>query len=233
MVFGSFTEEALCAYAEQVRKRAKAEKVEKTAGTEWADNHGVGEHDSSFIDTDESQERSDYSECYDFTLCVRSDGSKYGIADGKKCRKGTETKVQPKVRSAKEKRGEAIRKRGERSLKRATAEKVLEEVRKEGAKERDAKRQREVTGTKERGEATRTQRIQSLVGKAQKAIDRLQAAIARTKEGQYKARVQAKIARLRDIQKKLQTEKERLQRANPPKGEGFGNIPEALRGRRD
>ena len=77
------------------------------------------------------------------------------------------------MRSAKEKRGEAIRKRGERALKRATAEKVLEEVRKEGAKERDAKRQREAS-TKERGATTRTQRIQSLVGNAQKVIDWLQ-----------------------------------------------------------
>ena len=30
-------------------------------------------------------------EVYDFTLCQRPNGSFYGIADGRKCRKGTET----------------------------------------------------------------------------------------------------------------------------------------------
>ena len=70
-MFGSFSEEALTAYAERV----KAKKVVATAGTEWADNHGVGDHDSSFIDNDESQDARDYAEFagHDFTACVRGE----------------------------------------------------------------------------------------------------------------------------------------------------------------
>jgi hypothetical protein len=68
-MFGTFSEEALTAYAEKV----KAKKVVATQGAEWADNHGLGEHDHSFIDTDESQNAEDYAEFagYDFGACVR------------------------------------------------------------------------------------------------------------------------------------------------------------------
>jgi hypothetical protein len=68
-VFGRFDEEALSAYAEKVR----AKKVAAAHGTEWADNDGVGDHDHSFLDNDESQEAKDYSEFagYDFGACVR------------------------------------------------------------------------------------------------------------------------------------------------------------------
>jgi hypothetical protein len=52
----------------------------------------IGENDSSFIDEDESGDKDDYSESWDFTTCLRSNGTRYGIAPGKKCRKGTETK---------------------------------------------------------------------------------------------------------------------------------------------
>lgn len=84
-MFGSFTENALLAYAEKVKKVAAKQ------GGEWADNAGVGETDSTFIDTGESQDLNDYSEWYDFTTCLRSNGTLYGIAPGKKCRKGSET----------------------------------------------------------------------------------------------------------------------------------------------
>lgn len=62
-MFGSFDERALAAYAEKVKeKRVKAAK-----GSEWSDNAGVGEHDHSFLDNDESQDAADY----DFGACVR------------------------------------------------------------------------------------------------------------------------------------------------------------------
>ena len=84
-MFGSFSESSLLAYAEKVKK------VVAKQGTEWADAGGVGEEDHTYIDTDESQDADDYAEFYDFTTCIRSNGTLYGIAPGKKCRKGSET----------------------------------------------------------------------------------------------------------------------------------------------
>lgn len=84
-MFGSFSESALLAYAEKVKK------VVAKQGTEWADAGGVGEEDHTYIDTDQSQDSDDYAEYYDYTTCIRSNGTLYGIAPGKKCRKGSET----------------------------------------------------------------------------------------------------------------------------------------------
>jgi len=95
-MFGSFTERALLAYAEKVKK------VVAKQGTEWADAGGVGEEDHTFIDTNESQDPSNYAEFYDYTTCLRSNGSRYGIAPGKKCRKGTETKAETKEEKGRE-----------------------------------------------------------------------------------------------------------------------------------
>ena len=99
-MLGTFNEEALSAYAEQV----KAKRVKKVAGTEYADNLGVGENDHSFLDTGESQDKRDYSEfaTYDFTTCVRKDGTRYGTAG--KCRLGTQTDT-----AAKEERESRLR----------------------------------------------------------------------------------------------------------------------------
>lgn len=68
-MFGRFSEQALAAYAERV----KAKRVAAAQGTEWADNDGLGDHDHSFLDNDESQEAKDYAEAadYDFGACVR------------------------------------------------------------------------------------------------------------------------------------------------------------------
>jgi hypothetical protein len=68
-MFGTFDEKALAAYAEQVKQK----RVKAGQGTEYADNLGVGEHDHSFLDTDESQDLKDYTEFagYDFGACVR------------------------------------------------------------------------------------------------------------------------------------------------------------------
>jgi hypothetical protein len=64
-MFGSFSENALLAYAEKVKK------VVASQGTEWADAGGVGEEDHTYIDTDESQDADDYAELYDYTTCIR------------------------------------------------------------------------------------------------------------------------------------------------------------------
>ena len=68
-MFGTFDKKALAAYAEQVKQK----RVKAGQGTEYADNLGVGEHDHSFLDTDESQDLKDYTEFagYDFGACVR------------------------------------------------------------------------------------------------------------------------------------------------------------------
>jgi hypothetical protein len=48
-------------------------------------------------------EFSEVSGDYDFAVCKRPDGSNYGIAAGKKCRKGTETTIEPKPKPKKKK----------------------------------------------------------------------------------------------------------------------------------
>ena len=70
-MFGTFDEKALAAYAEQVKEK----KVNGGQGTEYADNAGVGEHDHSFLDNDESQDAQDYNEFagYDFGACLRGE----------------------------------------------------------------------------------------------------------------------------------------------------------------
>ena len=85
-MLGTFSEQALSDYAEKVR--AKTKRVQASQGTEYADNLGVGEHDHGYLDTDESQDKQDYSE-YDFTVCVRDNGTVYGTRG--KCRLGKET----------------------------------------------------------------------------------------------------------------------------------------------
>jgi len=68
-MFGTFAEKAIEAYAEMVREK----KVMGKQGTEYADNHGLGEHDHSFLDTGGSQDKDSYAEFagYDFGACLR------------------------------------------------------------------------------------------------------------------------------------------------------------------
>ena len=70
-MFGTFDEKALAAYAEQVKEK----KVKGRQGTEYADNLGVGDHDHSFLDNDESQDAQNYTEFvgYDFGACLRGE----------------------------------------------------------------------------------------------------------------------------------------------------------------
>jgi len=129
-MFGSFSERALLAYAEKVKK------VLAKQGTEWADEGGVGEEDHSYIDTNESQDPANYVEFYDFTTCLRSNGSRYGIAPGKKCRKGTEIKTVTKE----EKSREGLRRRVQMAIEKDL---TIEWLRKERARRRNAVKQRE------------------------------------------------------------------------------------------
>ena len=68
-MFGTFAENAIAAYAEQVKQKP----VKSRQGTEWTDNLGGGENDHSFLDNDESQDANDYTEfgTYDFGACIR------------------------------------------------------------------------------------------------------------------------------------------------------------------
>ena len=90
-MLGTFSEQALSDYAEKVRaKQVKA----NVQGTEQFDTYGVGPNDKSFLETDESQERANYTDHsewgeYDFTVCVRDNGTVYGTRG--KCRLGKET----------------------------------------------------------------------------------------------------------------------------------------------
>lgn len=90
-MLGTFSEQALSDYAEKVRaKQVKA----NVQGTEQFDTYGVGPNDKSFLETDESQERENYTDHsewgeYDFTVCVRDNGTVYGTRG--KCRLGKET----------------------------------------------------------------------------------------------------------------------------------------------
>jgi len=123
-VLGTFSEQALSDYAEQVEKKYKEKQdTAGVQGTEVHDNFGTGKHDSTFVDENESHDPDDYKgtvgkvkkalnakgvdpelqtlanhcECdnndpysnYDFTVCVRDNGTVYGTRG--KCRLGKET----------------------------------------------------------------------------------------------------------------------------------------------
>jgi hypothetical protein len=233
MIFGSFKESALLAYADKAAEAYKEKRVRGGQGTEYADNLGVGETDKSFIDADESQDLDDYSEHYDFTTCIRADGTLYGT--GGKCRKGTEVsadtvrKRKDQATTPEQKRRETQRKKGERHLTRERAKEVLAGVQNEGKKEKERNQKAFERRAKSDGFArSRTEQIQVLVGKATESLDRLLERRRRVKkEGEYSKGLDARIARLRGTVGKLQAAKQRLQEQNMPKGEGFGRIPAA------
>lgn len=215
-MFGTFTENALEQYAELVRFRER--KVKGGQGTEKFDNLGVGKNDSSFIDSDESMNASDYSETWDYTTCIRSDGSFYGIASAKKCRKGTEGKKPVKERTPKQKQREAIQKRGEKAVTRAKAEKVLGDLQREGAK--DQERKQKAFERRAKGDGfgkTRIEQIQVLVGKATRILDGLRERRKRAKTGSPAAEaLDARISRLQGAVQRLQTSKQRLRNTDGP-----------------
>lgn len=239
-MFGSFSEEALSRYEELVLADYKEKKIKQaTQGTEIHDNLGIGPNDTSFIDNDESTDADDYSE-WDFTICVRGDGSQYGIADGKQCRKGTKMSKSAEKRQRKEaearkntpevKKKEAIRKRGETSVKKATAEKVLSDLKAEGKRDKATKSKAEER-RREKDPYTNRDRagqITSLIGRGARTIDRLRERQKRAiKGGAMAQKLEARINRLQGAISKLQKERQRLTKKNAPKGEGFGRIPAA------
>lgn len=220
-MFGTFSESSLLAYAEQVAEAYKEKRIGARQGTEHADNAGIGEHDHSFIDNDESQDAEDYSEVYDFARCVRGDGSVYGIANGKRCRKGTETKAAPKERTAGEKKREGIRKRGEKAVTKAKAEKVLGDLAKQGVTAKKATDRRE-----KEGKGNREEQVRRLAGKVFVEMDRLRQRAKKMKDGPQKERVLAKVERLKDLRGRLSKEQQRLREQAPKaKSEGWGRLP--------
>jgi hypothetical protein len=221
-MFGTFSEKALLAYAEKASEAFREKKVKAHQGTEKHDNYGISEHDHTFIDNDESQDADDYSEAWDFTTCIRPNGTLYGIANGKKCRKGSETKAQPKQRSAKEAKREGIRKRGERAVTKAKAEKVLGDLAKQGATAKKATDRRE-----KEGKGNREEQVRRLAGKVFVEMDRLRQRAKRMTDGPHKRRVLERIERLKDLRGRLDKEQQRLrQQAPKAKSEGFGKLPD-------
>jgi len=219
-MFGSFTEDALHRYEELVRFREK--KVKGGQGSEYADNLGVGEHDHSSIDADGSQDADDYAEggdTWDYTTCLRPNGTLYGIGGGK-CRKGTEIsadavrKRKEEAKTPKQKQREARRKKGERAVTKARAEKVLSDLQREGRQEKADREQKAEARRRNKDPYTNRDRIgqiQALVGKATQSLDRLQARRKRVvKEGEFSKKLDARIARLKGVVGKLQAAKGRL-----------------------
>ena len=132
-------------------------------------------------------------------------------------------------KTPKQKQREAIQKRGVKAVTKAKAEKVLAGVQNEGKKEKERNQKAFERRAKGDGFArSRTEQIQVLVGKATESLDRLLERRRRVKkEGEYSKGLDDRIARLRGTVGKLQAAKQRLQKQNLPKGEGFGRIPAA------
>jgi hypothetical protein len=221
-MFGTFNEAAIAAYEELVSTAYREKRVRAHQGTEQHDNHGIGETDHSFIDSEESQDAEDYSESWDFTACIRSDGTTYGIANGKKCRKGTETKVEPKQKPGQDKKREAIQKRGQKAVTKAKAEKVLSDLAKQGRTNKKAAERREKAGG-----GNREEQVRRLGGKVYLAMDKLRQQVKRLKEGPRKQRLLARIERLQALRQRLDKEQRRLREQAPKaKSEGWGKLPD-------
>lgn len=136
LMFGSFTEEALANYNDLVSHREKQKRVKSAQGTEMMDNFGVSDTDHDFLDADESMDADDYTEFFDYTTCIRSNGSRYGIAPGKKCRKGTEGEP-----ATKEQKGQArLKKKIQGEISNSTR---LKSLSKEVSRRKHAIKQRE------------------------------------------------------------------------------------------
>lgn len=226
-MFGSFTEDALLAYAEKASEAFREKRIASKQGTEHADNEGIGEHDHSYIDADESLDADDYSEHYDFTTCLRPNGTLYGIGGGK-CRKGTEVsadavaRLKQERKSPKQKKREAIRKRGETAVKKDKAERILRDLQKEGARDKKATERRAEKG---KG-GDREEQVRQLRAKAYLTMDRLRQKAKKMVAGPRKEQVEARIARLQAVVGRLDKTQKALRDAKPKqKSEGFGRIP--------
>jgi hypothetical protein len=92
-MFGSFSESALLAYAEKLKK------VVAMQGTERHTNFGISDEDSSYLDTGESQDADDYAELYDFTTCIRSKTPCKGSPGAKSAVRDRKPIQQPRIPS--------------------------------------------------------------------------------------------------------------------------------------
>lgn len=251
-MFGSFDERALARYEELVRAEYKENAVShKGQGSEWADTAGVGPTDKSFIEEGESQERDDYtgkvgkvkkalkqkgvinhSEAeewseYDFTTCIKSDGTLYGIGGGK-CRKGKEisadaiARLKEERKSPKQKKRDVIRKRGETAVKKDRAEQILKDIQKEGTRDKKASERRAKTG---KGE-DREEQVRQVRAKAFLAMEKLKAKTKKMVPGPQKQKVEARIARLKEILGRLDKAQQKARDAKPKMSDGMGTLPD-------
>ena len=139
------------------------------------------------------------------------------IARGKKCRKGTETKAEPKAKAPKQKRGGT-------SVSRDKAEKALKGLQKEDATAKKATERRSKQG---KGDA-REEQVRQLRAKAFLTMDRLRQRAKKMVAGPRKEQVLARVDRLQAAMKRLDKEQQRLRDAAPKRqSEGFGRIPAA------
>jgi len=227
MNYGTFTEKALSKYQELVQQEYKEKRIKGRQGTEHADNEGIGENDHSYIDNDESQDADDYSETWDYTTCIRADGTLYGIGGGK-CRKGTEisadavARLKQERKTPKQKKRDAISKRGETAVKKVRAEEILKGLQKEGARDKKATERRAEKG---RG-GDREEQVRQLQAKAFLTMDRLRQKAKKMLPGQKKQQVEARIARLQAVLGRLGKTQKTLRDAKPKMEDGFGKLPD-------
>ena len=226
MNYGTFTEQALSRYQELVRQEYKEKRIAGKQGTEHADTAGIGENDHSYIDNDESQDADDYSETWDYTTCIRADGTLYGIGGGK-CRKGKEisadavARLKDERKTPKQKQREGIRKRGETAVKKDRAEQILKGLQKEGARDKKATERRA-----EKGKGNdREEQVRRVRAKAFLTIDRLRQKAKKLVAGPQKAKIEARIARLQAVMERLDKTQKSLRDAKPKLKDGFGNLP--------
>ncbi len=195
---GSFTEEALERYEALVK------------------------HDADLSNYSESVEH------YDFTTCIRTDGTLYGIADGKKCRKGKEisadavAKLKEERKSPKQKQRDAVRKRGEAAVRADRAEQILRDLQREGAAAKKAKGNRE---KKRKGE-DREEEIRQVRAKVYLTMDKLRQKAKRMVAGPQKEKVEGRIARLQTLLGRLDKAQQKERDAKPKMGDRMGVLPD-------
>jgi hypothetical protein len=170
---------------------------------------------------------SDFSEHYDFTTCIRTDGTLYGIGRGK-CRKGKEinadavAKLKEERKSPTQKRKDAIRKRGEAAVRKDRAEAILKDLQKEGAATKKGQGDRAKTGkgTDREGE------IRKVRAKVYLTIDRLRQKAKRMVAGPQKEKVEVRIARLQTLLGRLDKAQQKERSSKPKMGDGMGTLPD-------
>lgn len=196
---GSFSSEALARYEELVKQDA------------------------------DSSSYSEFVEHYDFTTCIRPDGTLYGIGRGE-CRKGKEisadavAKLKEERKSPKQKQWDAIRKRGEAAVRKDRAEQILKDLQKEGAASK--KGQATERRAKKGKEGDREEGIRQVRAKVYLTVDKLRQKVKRMVAGPQKEKVAARIARLQTLLGRLDKAQQKERDAKPKLTDGMGNLPD-------